>query len=291
MASAESKAQGNARLKFEKMVKAAERSIMEKNRLAKAQSTEDQVEALAMEVLYTPGSLLTKKEIAKIYQESECLKTVTAPTNCNSIPRNQRTANGVCNNLRHPTFGAANTRMRRLIPAQYDDGISRLQGTLQIQRVSIVPGPFSPPNPSPRVVSLGVVTDRPDNDTQFTHILMQWGQFMDHDLDAIPEFEKCPEGCAVEEDSCVPFPVPQDDTEVSRIAGMDSRFCHGFRRSLPACEEEMPEGVEPREQINSLTHFIDGSMVYHHDPRVQSELIRDPNSPDGMLSVGPPVAG
>ena len=40
-------------------------------------------------------------------------------------------------------------------------------------------------------------------------MLMQWGQFMDHDLDAIPEHEDCPEGCEIEEEgSCFPFPVP-----------------------------------------------------------------------------------
>ncbi len=290
MATAETRAQGDARLKFEMMVKAAERNILEKQRLVSAQSTEDQVESLAMEVLHTPGTLLTKEEIARMYQESECVRTITPAPNCSTIPPNKRMANGVCNNLQHPLFGAANTKMRRLIPAQYDDGISRLQGTLQIRRSSIVPGPFSPPNPSPRVVSLGVVIDRPENDTRFSHILMQWGQFMDHDLDAMPEFE-CRRSCRVREDSCVPFPVPQDDDDVSRIPAGRSQFCHTFSRSRPACDEETPEGLEPREQVNSITHFIDGSNVYHHDERVQSTLIRNPRSRDGMLRQGPPVPG
>ena len=290
MSTAASRAQGNARLRFEKMVKRAEMEILERERLASAQTAEQRAETLAMEVLHRPGSLLTKQDIARIYQESDCHSTVTAPQDCSAFT-SQRTADGTCNNLQHPTFGAANTPMRRLIPPRYDDGVSRLQGTLQIRRLSIVPGPFSPPNPSPRVVSLGVVGDRPLNDSKFSHLLMQWGQFMDHDLDAIPEFEgRCPSGCAVEENSCVPFPVPQDDMEVSRISGPDSQFCHAFRRSQPACDQEMPEAVTPREQLNSLTHWIDGSMVYHHDPDVQMNLIRDKDS-DGLLRVGPPVPG
>ena len=289
-ATAEALAQGNARVMFEKMVKAAETKILRRQQ-ATMQSTEERAESLAMEFLHKPGSILTKEETAKIYEESGCREIVHTPMNCSSL-RNQRTANGLCNNLKHPTFGAANTPMRRLIPAQYDDGISRLQGTLQIRGVSIVPGPFSPPNPSPRVVSLGVINDRPLNDSQFSHILMQWGQFMDHDLDAMPEFEECPPGCTIEEESCVPFPVPEDDTEieVSRVDG-DVNSCHIFRRTIPACEESEPESLTVREQINGLTHFIDGSMVYHHDPQIQMNLIRNKSNPDGLLNVGPPVRG
>lgn len=292
MSTAESRAQGNARLRFEKMVKKAENSILEEQQLATAQTAEERAAVLAKEVLHKPGSLLNKDEIARMYQASKCHMTVPTPTDCSSM-MNIRTADGTCNNLQNPTFGAANTPMRRLIPARYDDGVSRLQGTLQIRRVSIVPGPFSPPNPSPRVVSLGVVADRPVNDTQFSHILMQWGQFMDHDLDAIPEFEPdvCPANCMVEEDSCVPFPVPEDDEEVSRISGTNMQFCHSFRRSLPACDGQTTEAVTPREQLNSITHFIDGSMVYHHNASVMMNLIRNPDSPDGLLSVGPPVQG
>lgn len=293
MASKEALAQGYARLKFEKMVKRAESQILEKKRRTTIQSAEERVEYLAMQILRTPGSLLTKQELARIHEESECRKqTVLVPTDCSAFMQ-VRSADGTCNNLQRPTIGAANTAMRRLIPPRYDDGISRLQGTLQIRNVSIVPGPFSPPTPSPRVVSLGVVLDRPDNDTQLSHILMQWGQFMDHDMDAIPEFEEnmCPSGCQVEEDSCVPFPVPQDDNGISRISGGNAQFCHGFRRSLPACTPGTNRLVEPREQINGITHFIDGSMVYHHNSSVQMKLIRNESSPDGLLNVGPPATG
>ena len=291
MASAESLAQGYSRLKFEKMVKKAESKILKKQRQASVQTAEERVESLAMEFLHTPGSLLTKQEIARIYEESGCREALHTPTDCGPFTQ-QRSASGVCNNLQNPTAGAANTPMRRLIEARYDDGISRLQGTLQIRRVSIVPGPFSPPNPSPRVVSIGIVQDRPDNDTQFSHILMQWGQFMDHDLGAIPEFEpsEC-KGCEVEDDTCVPFPVPQDDDDVSRMASSDSKFCLSFRRSLPACSEGTEMEMEPREQLNGLSHFIDGSMVYSHVESVQETMIRNQSSPDGLLNVGPPAMG
>jgi len=237
MATPESLAQGKARIRMEKMVQKAENSILEGERHAIIQNVEERAESLAKEIMHKPGSILSKQEIARMYEESGCHKTVVAPADCSSM-RNRRTASGLCNNLENPTFGTANTPMRRLIQSQYDDGIGRLRGLLQIREVSIVPGPFSPPNPSPRVVSLGIVKDRREEDMQFYHMLMQWGQFMDHDLSIMTEFEgSCPGGCKVEEDSCVPFPVPKDDDDVSRIASEGdgkSRFCHSFRRPLPA---------------------------------------------------------
>ena len=290
LASAESLAQGKARLKFEKMVKRAEKEILEKQRHATIQTTDERIESIAMEILHRPGSILTEQEVKQMYRASGCNRTVPTTTNCNSIAvRKHRTANGVCNNLQNPTFGAANTPLRRLIPSRYDDGIGRLQGTLQIRRAPIVPGPYSPPNPSPRVVSLGVINDKPFNDSDFTHILMQWGQFLDHDLDLIPEFH-CPSGCSIDDDRCVPFPVPKDDIEVMRSTSKNSS-CHRFARSMPACNRPNPTSLTPREQINALTHFIDGSMIYHHNPRIQRTFIRNMTSPDGLLNVGPPATG
>ena len=293
-ASAESLAQGMARLRFERMVREAEHKILEKRRqqIAATQRAEDRAESLALELFHKPGSILKTEEIARIYEESECRSTLTSAPSCTAT--RFRTSNGVCNNLQNPTYGSANTPMRRLIPPRYDDGICRLRGTLQIERSSIVPGPFSPPTPSPRVVSLGIVRDRPVNDSQFSHILMQWGQFMDHDINFIPEFEpeSCPAGCKVIEDSCVPFPVPQDDTnvDVSRTGGSPNG-CHSFRRSLPACDTSTPKMMTTREQVNGISHFIDGSMVYHHNKTVFDTMIRNSSSPDGLLNVGPPAKG
>jgi len=295
MASKESLAQGVARVAFERMVRKAEQKILKQrsSQMALSQQTaQEKAEALAMEIFHKPGSVLTSEEIAKIYASSQCNATLTNPpepcNRCNKF----RTPSGVCNNLRRPTYGTANTLMRRLIPAQYDDGISRLKGTLQIKRSSLVPGPFSPPFPSPRVVSLGIVRDREVNDSSFSHILMQWGQFMDHDMTFVPEFphDQCPAKCTVREDSCVPFPVPLDDGNVEVVRGTPNS-CHEFRRSLPACDISTPEVLSVREQFNGISHFIDGSMIYHHDDTVFSTMIRNNKSRDGLLNVGPPARG
>ena len=292
-------AQGKARLLYEDMVHRAERKILESRRLANSASLEKNneamAEALATELLHKPGSLLTKEEIAKIYEESECIEVVHAPDCSDPSMQKFRTADGTCNNLNNPTYGAADTPFRRLILPQYEDGISAPRGWLQSTGSSLFAGPFSPPNPSPRVVSLGVVGDRPAIEDRYTHILMQWGQFMDHDLDFGPEFENCPSTCDVESPEtleCAPFPLPQDDMSVMVTrTDPESRGCHLFRRSLPACEEAAPSELSSREQINGITSFIDGSQVYHHNERVMNDLIRDKSSGKGQLRVGLPVPG
>ena len=293
----ETLAQGKARLLYEDMVHRAEKKILASRRIVNSASlekdTEAMAEALATELLHTPGSLLTKEEIAKMYEESECAELVHTPDCSDQSVTMFRTADGTCNNLNNPTNGAANTPFRRLILPQYEDGISAPRGWMQSTGSSLFAGPFAPPNPSPRVVSIGVITDRPAIEDRYTHILMQWGQFMDHDLDLAPEFENCPAGCDTEKPlECAAFPVPLDDHNVM-VTRTDpqSRACHAFRRSLPACEEAAPSELNSREQVNAITSFIDGSQVYHHKEDVQNNLIRDKSSGKGQLRTGLPVAG
>lgn len=279
------------------MVHRAEKKILDSKRIVNAASlgkdSEALAEALATELLHTPGSLLTKEEIAKMYEESDCIEAIHPPDCSGEEVRKYRTANGTCNNLNNPTYGAADTPFRRLILPVYEDGISALRGWLQSTGSPLFAGPFSPPNPSPRVVSVGVVRDRPDIEDRYTHILMQWGQFMDHDFDLAPEFESCPDGCTTENTlECAPFPVPfnDDDIMVTRTDA-DSRSCHSFRRSLPACDEAAPSELSVREQINAITSYVDGSQVYHHKDEVMNNLIRDQSSGKGLLRTGPPVPG
>ena len=279
------------------MVHRAEKKILANKRITNSASlekdTEAMAEALATELLHTPGSLLIKEEIAKMYEASGCAETVHTPDCSNQ--KIYRTADGTCNNRNNPTYGAANTPYRRLILPQYEDGISAPRGWLQSTGSSLFAGPFAPPNPSPRVVSTGVIFDSYTPGGPHTHILMQWGQFMDHDLDLAPEFEKedCPDGCHINNVlQCAPFPVPYDDPNVlqTRI-DPNSLACHTFKRSIPACENGVPTEMKPREQVNSISSFIDGSQVYHHDVTVQNNQIRDKSKQTGQLKTGSPVPG
>ncbi|XP_046543359.1 chorion peroxidase-like [Haliotis rubra] len=87
-----------------------------------------------------------------------------------------RTMDGRCNNARWPTWGSTNQPFRRFIDPAYDDGkfVPRLRGV------------DGHPLPSPRAVSVAVHpgTDSPSDDS--TVMVMQWGQFLDHDLTGTP---------------------------------------------------------------------------------------------------------
>jgi len=303
MATPTSRAIGRAQLRFERMVKVAERKIIQKQRLATTHNSLTRAESLAFELLHRPGKVLTSQEIARIYSESECTDPVTVrPATCRS-PRSIffRTANGICNNQESLAFGAADTAVRRLIPPRYDDGVFRARGFLQSTASPLFNGPFSPPNPSPRLVSTTIVRENNISNPQLSYILMQWGQFLDHDLSFLPEHEReeCPEGCEIneeEEASCYPIPVPVNDNEVLARSHASERRCEPFQRSFAVCmtktEANLRTGaIPPKEQINAITHFIDGSMVYHHDPQIQRNLIRDRSKGKGQLRVGPAVAG
>ena len=272
--------QGNARLLFEDMVRRAEKKILASEQAAvQASDTEARAEILAQELLHTPGSVLSEEETAKIYEESRCADFLTEPDVDCSDPavRRYRTANGVCNNLMNPLYGSAERVLRRLAPPRYEDGVAQLRGTMQSMNVSVLPHePFRPPYPSARIVSEGIVRDRPEEEEQFSHILMQWGQWMDHDLDEVPAFDGngCPPGCTIVTDRCVPVPVPSDDDNFATSFGSPTAgpVCHPFARSLPACDDSPPAQLGPREQINALTSWIDGSQVYGSRQNLQDRL-------------------
>ena len=282
---------GMAQLKYEEMVRTAERKLSEIKRKSKAnsQSVAAKAEALAEELFHKPGTLLKSEEIAHMWQESGC-QDLREPPNCFFPTVNQfRTIDGTCNNLENPLFGASGTNFRRLIPGQYEDGISSLRGQLQqSERAAAVLGigPFLPPNPSARLISSTVVRNISQDEIPFTHILMQWGQFLDHDLDLGPELEEECEGCT-ETEICAPIPVPDGD-ETFGLGTPNDGDCLPLRRSLPSCPVDRPLSFSPREQINDLTSFIDGSMVYGSNEMVGS-AVRE--SRDGLLRTGPNFPG
>ena len=288
--------QGNARVLLEDMVRRAEKNILKSQQAAAlANGTEARAEILAKELLHTPGSVLTEEETAEIYEASGCLEFLTEPGVDCSDPANRdyRTANGVCNNLANPLFGSADRIFRRIIPAHYEDGIGQLRGTMQSLKSysKILPhAPFRPPYPSARTVSENIVRDRDDEDERFAHILMQWGQWIDHDLDLAPALPDriCPAGCKINTDTCVPIRIASDDPDFSTVFG-NPRYapvCHPFARSVPACDRSPTGQMRPREQINALTSWIDGSQVYGSSQALQDRL-RDGKT--AFLRTGDPI--
>ena len=104
----------------------------------------------------------------KVLNASDC-------TGC--YHKKYRTFDGTCNNLKEPMRGASYIPLRRLLPAQYDDGLMQPIGFDKEKR------PNGRALPSARLVSTKVLTTGTVTpDTRHSHMLMQWGQFLDHDL-------------------------------------------------------------------------------------------------------------
>ena len=97
------------------------------------------------------------------------------PANCPNFSR-YRLISGRCNNNRNSEWGSAGSTLRRFAPNAYSDGRGEPRG-----------GRHPSSLPSPRWVSQ---KNHPDNDVpdaRFTHMVMQFGQFLDHDITLTPK--------------------------------------------------------------------------------------------------------
>ncbi|XP_048386969.2 peroxidasin homolog isoform X1 [Stegostoma tigrinum] len=209
--------------------------------------------------------------------------------NCSDICFHQkyRSHDGTCNNLQHPMWGASLTAFERLLKPVYENGFNLPRGINRNQFYNGFPLPL------PRLISTSLVgTETITPDDQYTHMLMQWGQFLDHDIDltvaalSLSRFsdgQHCSSVCT-NDPPCFPILVPQNDPRVRNGAR-----CMFFVRSSPVCGSGMTsllmESVYPREQINQLTSYIDASNVYGSSDQ-EAEEIRDLASQRGLLKQG-----
>lgn len=226
---------------------------------------------------------LTDCELTVLARLSGCVSHLREP-NCSDIcyHRRYRTADGTCNNLRYPLRGAAITRFGRLLDSNYDNDLSLPRGWIK-------------PLPSPRVLTHDLLSSRTRElreDFNFTLMLMQIGQFLDHDIDIAPvtpsreSFERgvsCDETCE-NTSPCFPIPVPKND---SRIRNRD---CLPFTRSSAVCGTGassllVGRAAYRREQINQITSYVDASHIYGSS-QTQTDLVRDKTIGKGMLLRG-----
>ncbi|XP_030054785.1 peroxidasin homolog isoform X2 [Microcaecilia unicolor] len=209
--------------------------------------------------------------------------------NCSDICFHQkyRTHDGTCNNLQHPMWGASLTAFERLLKSVYENGFNLPRGMRAERHYNGYPLPL------PRLVSTSLIgTETVTPDEQFTHILMQWGQFLDHDLDStvvalsearFSDGQHCSSVCT-NDPPCFPIAIPPNDPRIRNNAR-----CMFFVRSSPVCGSGMTSllmnSVYPREQINQLTSYIDASNVYGSSDH-ESQEIRDSASQRGLLRQG-----
>ncbi|EDO30120.1 predicted protein, partial [Nematostella vectensis] len=192
-----------------------------------------------------------------------------------------RTITGVCNNLRYKNWGAANTPFTRVARPAYADMMSK-------PRAAVGGGQLT----NARKVSFTLFQDKDRPSKRMSHMAMIWGQFIDHDIThgAQPNIN-CENKCGLQGE-CFGIAVPKDDPHF----WAKGVRCIQLKRNVPINIRK--QGKLVRQQVNTKSSFIDGSMVYDDDP-VKFEKLRDPSkrwllrlkdSPAGGAKLLPPAA-
>jgi hypothetical protein len=143
-----------------------------------------------------------------------------------------RSLDGSGNNLAHPAWGKAGTQYARAAAPNYADGIGRLVA-----------------GPSPRYISNRVFNDQGQNlfsENDISQWGWAWGQFVDHDIGLRDEQPA--------DDGSMPYDKHDKLEDYSNDVGTIA-----FSRTPAATGTGQ---TTPRQQINTLSSFIDGSQVY-----------------------------
>ncbi|XP_078689107.1 uncharacterized protein LOC144920657 [Branchiostoma floridae x Branchiostoma belcheri] len=183
-------------------------------------------------------------------------KVPTCPTP--AVPE-FRSANGRCNNRNHPLWGSSDQPLRRMLEPEYGDGLATPRSN----------GRDGAPLPSARLVSTVMHEDLRKSSPVNTYMVMQFGQFLDHDITFTPNFQEqglrctCGTNCEKEE-RCFNINIPSVDPD---FAG---RPCLPFARSLSGPNEGCRLGR--RQQLNQITAFVDASNVYGSSDEEIEEL-------------------
>ncbi|XP_073529588.1 thyroid peroxidase [Phyllobates terribilis] len=216
-----------------------------------------------------------------LYNPPSCMNT------CQDLK--YRLITGACNNRNHPSWGASNTVLSRWLPSQYEDGFSEPKGW----NTDFLYMNFS--LPQVREVTNKIIhasNNAVQEDSAYSHIIIEWGQYIDHDMAFTPQSINKVKSiwgsdchCANEnQKSCFPIMISTNDS-------ISQSGCIPFYRSLAACGSGdqsamfgIPSTTNPREQINGLTSFIDASTVYGSTAIVENKL-RNHSSEEGLLRV------
>ncbi|XP_021965343.1 peroxidasin homolog isoform X1 [Folsomia candida] len=215
---------------------------------------------------FSYDDLLTTSQLETLGSLSGCISHRRMNFSCNQdkcFNRKYRTIDGTCNNPSQIMWGASYTPFQRLLTSQYENAFNLPKGWTASKQYN------GYTLPDARVVTNKIITtDSISPDSNYTHMLMQWGQFLDHDLDhALPSLSiesfgervSCRRTCE-NVAPCFPMQAPTGDVRIR------TRKCMEFTRSAGVCGSGVTsilfESLQQREQINQLTSYIDASQVY-----------------------------
>jgi peroxidase len=181
-----------------------------------------------------------------------CLAAAT-DAGAQSLGFEARTLDGARNNPARPSLGSTGTPYSRLAPAAYADGTGAIEG-----------------GPNARFVSNRIFNDLGQNvfsSRGVTQWAWTWGQFMDHTIG-----------------------LAKEGTEKAPLATDASDPLERFRNDLGAMsftrDAAAPGTSGPREQVNTVSSFIDGFSVYGGTPQREEWLREGPV--DGDLADNGP---
>ncbi|MBV97381.1 Eosinophil peroxidase, partial [Eschrichtius robustus] len=168
--------------------------------------------------------VLTKPQMRLLSQASGC----AAQDEAEKCSDKYRTITGRCNNKKRPWLGASNQALARWLPAEYEDRLSLPFGWTPGKRRNGFLLPLV------RAVSNQIVrfpSKRLTSDQGRSLMFMQWGQFIDHDLDFVPESPArvaftvgvdCERTCA-QLPPCFPIKVLTPDSQAPDVASTSGR--------------------------------------------------------------------
>lgn len=181
-----------------------------------------------------------------------------------------RSIDGSCNNLQYSHYGSAGINLLRLVPASYRDGVEEI-------RLAVSKKPL----PNARIIS-NLFSEPYDRKSPIiSHMHVMWGQFVAHDLSNTPIIKtinsvKVECSCTNPHPACKNIILPFDD--IQRVKG--HKTCLTFKSSERPPTENCRYKV--KEQFNSATAFLDGSVVYASNDEALSNIKKFGS---GLLSV------
>ncbi|XP_032796761.2 peroxidase [Daphnia magna] len=218
------------------------------------------------------SQILTKVSLKNTTLEGACSETITCPSPASKY----RSFDGSCNNLVQVNWGRRNTIYRRLLPAQYGNGIDS-------PRPATDGGELF----NPRNISLAIIGDDGPTSTDITLLITSFGQFITHDITNSDDFTfengSSPACCDSQgqllppnelHPQCLPIELYEGDANFN--ASGDT--CMSFTRSKVGVDLSCTFGLA--EQLNSNTHYLDGSQIYGSDADISNSLR---TAVDGLL--------
>ncbi|CAI4224998.1 unnamed protein product [Auanema sp. JU1783] len=245
-----------------------------------------QINELSPNITYE--SFLSAPHMQTLMNASGCIGGSHQLDSCSDscFHKKYRSYNGECNNLAHSMWGVSSMPFLRLLPPVYENGFNTPVGWEKNRLY------YGFPKPNPREVSRkAIASPRITAHRQLSSMVMQWGQFIDHDITfaatALSRHNfKSGAFCNKTCDNVTPCFNIQLLPNDPKLKSKDQLPCMEFERNAAVCgsgeTSTLFDKVTYREQMNVVTSFIDASMVYGSTEEHALEL-RDRYYNEGLL--------